>query len=37
MLSIGPREIAAAVRVLARGDLARYHTTRVSRDDAVRA
>ncbi|HWM19730.1 MAG TPA: DegT/DnrJ/EryC1/StrS family aminotransferase [Ilumatobacteraceae bacterium] len=30
MLSIGPREIAAAVRVLARGDLARYHTSRVS-------
>ena len=30
MLSIGPREVMAAVRVLARGDLARYHSTRES-------
>lgn len=30
MLSIGPREIAAAVRVLAKGDLSRFHSARVS-------
>ncbi len=30
MLAIGSREIAAAVRVLSRGDLARYHTSRTS-------
>jgi dTDP-4-amino-4,6-dideoxygalactose transaminase len=30
VLSLGAREIAAAVRVLARGDLARYHASRTS-------
>lgn len=30
MLSVGPREMAAAVRVLARGDLARYSAGRTS-------
>jgi dTDP-4-amino-4,6-dideoxygalactose transaminase len=30
MLSVGPREVAAAVKVLARGDLARYSTSGTS-------
>ena len=41
MLSVGAREVAAAVRVLARGDLARYHVGGVSEtsrfEDELRA